>query len=253
MAFAFLATDTPFGFAHRGGVGGGPENTEAAFAHAVDLGFDYLETDVHATADGVLVAFHDDELERVAGLPGGIEDYPWSRLADVRLAGDHPIPRLADLLARFPSARFNIDPKADAAVPLLIDTIREYEALDRVCIGSFSDDRIARVRAALGPALCTAPGPKGVARVLDAAVRGGRWRPPYGCLQIPARGYRIPLDSGWLIGRVKRLGLQVHFWTINDEAEMARLLDRGADALITDETARLRTVLMARGQWPDRG
>ena len=250
MGYAYLETDTPFGFAHRGGHGAGPENTEAAFAHALSLGYRYLETDVHRSADGVLVAFHDAELERVAGLPGEISDYSWDRLSEVRLDGDHPIPRLDELLARFPDARFNIDPKADDTVDPLVEIIREYEAIDRVCIGSFSDDRIARAVDALGPALCTSAGPRGFLGVLQAAIRGSRWRPPYGCVQIPTSALRVPFDSAWLVSRIQRLGLQVHFWTINDEAEMARVLDNGADAVITDETALLKEVLVGRGQWP---
>lgn len=249
MAWSFLDVETPFGLAHRGGNGPAPENTVAAFTRATELGYRYLETDVHRTADGVLVAFHDDELERVAGLPGQISDYSWDRLSEVRLEGEHPIPRLSDLLETFPDARFNIDPKADDAVDPLIEIISRYGALPRVCIGSFSEDRISRMRAALGPELCTSPGPLGVVKVLVAAILGLSWTPPYGCLQIPTSNYRIPLDSAWLIGRVKRLGLQVHFWTINDEAEMRRLLDRGADAVITDETEVLKRVLQDLGAW----
>ncbi|MEM9654029.1 MAG: glycerophosphodiester phosphodiesterase [Actinomycetota bacterium] len=250
MAWSFLDVETPFGFAHRGGNGPAPENTLAAFARATELGYRYLETDVHRTADGVLVAFHDDGLERVAGLPGRISDYDWDRLSEVRLDGEHSIPRLVDLLETFPDARFNIDPKADDAVDPLIQIIRDFNALPRVCIGSFSEGRIGRVRAALGAELCTSPGPLGVVKVLIAAILGLPWTPPYGCLQIPTANYGVPFDSAWLIGRVKRLGIQVHFWTINDEAEMHRLFDRGADALITDEIELLNQVLRERGAPP---
>jgi glycerophosphoryl diester phosphodiesterase len=249
MAWSFLDVDPPFGFAHRGGNGPAPENTVAAFSRATELGYRYLETDVHRTADGVLVAFHDDELERVAGLPGQISDYGWDRLSEVRLDGEHPIPRLTDLLEAFPDARFNIDPKADDAVDPLIEIIRSFDAVSRVCIGSFSDSRIERVQTAFGPELCTSPGPKGVVKVLIAAILGLPWKPPYACVQIPVANYRIPLDSAWLIGRVQKLGLQVHYWTINDRSEMIRLLDRGADAIITDETEVLKQVLEERGQW----
>ncbi len=249
MTWTYLDGEPPFGFAHRGGKGPAPENTVAAFANAVALGYRFLETDVHATADGVLVAFHDDQLERVAGLPGGISDYDWSRLSEVRLDGDHGIPRMSDLLERFPDSRFNIDPKADNAVDLLIETIREFDATERVCIGSFSESRITRVRTALGPGLCTSPGPTGVAKVLAAAFVAPWWKPPYGCVQIPVKGAGIPMDSALLIKRLHRLGLQVHFWTINDADQMNRLLDNGADAIITDEIELLKEVLQSRDQW----
>jgi glycerophosphoryl diester phosphodiesterase len=249
MAWTYLDTNRPFGFAHRGGAGSAPENTQAAFEHAVGLGYRYLETDVHRTADGVLVAFHDGDLERVAGIPGAIGDYDWGRLSEVRLDGDHPIPRLSDLLEAFPDARFNIDPKADDAVDPLIATIREFDAVHRVCVGSFSDRRIARVQQALGPELCTSPGPFGVLKVIASALLGGRLSVPYGCVQIPPRMQPIPslsgvpLDSPTLIRRIQDMGLQVHYWTINDESEMHRLLENGADAIITDEIEVLAKVL----------
>lgn len=251
MRWSYLDNPTPFGLAHQGGYDVAPGNTEAAFAHARSLGYLHLETDVHRTSDGVLVAFHDDELEKLLGLPGAIEDYTWDELSEIRIDGEHPIPLMADLLARFPEGRFNIDPKQDDAVEPLIAVIREADAVDRVCVGSFSDDRIRRVREALGPGLCTSPGPVGVVKVLAAALVWPRWKPPYACLQIPTRRYRIPLDLGFLIRRVHALGVQVHYWTINDEAEMRRLLDLGADAIITDEVTRLKRVLTDRGVWPD--
>jgi len=247
MRWPFLDVDPPFGIAHRGGVGAAPENTEAAFAHARELGYRYLETDVHLTSDGELVAFHDGELERVAGLPGHIGDHTWSELSGIELEGGHHIPRLVDLLDTFPDARFNIDPKTDDAVQPLVDVIRACGAIGRVCIGSFSDERIARVREALGPELCTSPGPRGVAKILLAAVFRPGWRPPNGCVQIPPSAWGLPLTSPWFIRRVHRLGLQVHYWTVNDRDEMNRLLDRGADAIITDETEVLRDVLTQRG------
>lgn len=239
MSWSFLDVDTPFGMAHRGGRGPAPENTEAAFARALDLGYHHLETDVHLSADRVVVAFHDAEL----GSGRRIADLTWDELSQIDLGGGHRIPRLVDLLCRFPDARFNIDPKVDEVVDPLIEIIASHQAADRVCIGSFSEERITRVRRALGPRLCTSPGPGGMVKVLLAALMWPGWRPPYGCLQIPPRAYGVPLANRWLIGRFHRLGLQVHFWTINDRLEMERLLDRGADALISDEIDVLAEVL----------
>jgi glycerophosphoryl diester phosphodiesterase len=246
MAWSYLDTDVPFGMAHRGGSSGGPENTVAAFRRATELGYRHLETDVHATSDGVLVAFHDDDLQRVAGLPGGIGDYRWDRLAEIELADGHRIPTMDELLTTFPDARFNIDPKSDQAVDPLIELIGRHGAVGRVCIGSFSESRISRVRHALGPELCTSPGPGGLARVLAAAYLSTQWSPPYGCLQIPIRARGIQFDRPALIARFQQLGLQVHFWTINERSEMERLLDAGADAIISDELEILNEVLAAR-------
>ncbi len=249
MDRSFLDFPTPFGMAHRGGGNSAPENTVGAFSHAVDLGYRYLETDVLPTADGVLVAFHDDDLERVTGLQGRISDYRWAELSEVRIEGIHGIPRLDALFELFPDARFNVDPKADDAVDLLVEVIRANDAVDRVCIGSFSEDRVKRARAAFGSRLCTSPGPLGLVQTFTAALLWPRWQPPYGCVQMPTRRYGVPLTGRWLIRRLQRLGLQVHYWTINTEAEMIDLLDRGADAIITDETELLKRVLEDRGQW----
>ena len=111
----YLDHPGPLPFAHRGGASEWPENTMPAFQHAVALGYRYLETDVHATADGVLVAFHDDVLDRVTDRTGVIAALPWSDVRRARVAGE-PIPLLDDLLGTWPEVRVNIDPKQDAAV-----------------------------------------------------------------------------------------------------------------------------------------
>lgn len=246
MRWAYLDVEIPFGMAHRGGRGIAPENTEAAFAHARSLGYLHLETDVHRSADGVLVAFHDGELGRVGGRPGQIAELTWDELRQIDLGGGHHIPRLTDLLDAFPDARFNIDPKADDAVDLLVDAIRSRDAVDRVCIGSFSEARVQRAREALGPDLCTSPGPGGLVKVLAAAILWPRWQPPYGCIQIPTQANGLSLSGRWLIGRLHAMGLQVHYWTINERDDMIRLLDNGADAIISDEIEMLAQVLQER-------
>ena len=132
----------PIGLAHRGGAlhpdNLGIENTLAAFATAVRLGFRYLETDVHATSDGTVVAFHDEDLDRVTDRTGAIADLPWREVAAARVGGSHPVPTLDELLDGFPTARINIDIKAPGAVAPLWETIRAHAAYDRVCVGSFS-------------------------------------------------------------------------------------------------------------------
>jgi glycerophosphoryl diester phosphodiesterase len=250
----FLDHPGPIPFAHRGGVEVHPENTMAAFAAAVELGYRYLETDVHVTADGVLIAFHDDRLERVTDGRGYVAELPWAEVRRARVAGREPIVEFAELLAAFPDARFNVDPKHDPAVPVLIRTIRDADAAERVCIGSFSDARMAEIREALGPAICTALGPWEI-----AALRAGAWgarpllamlrRRPGRCVQVPRRGRHLPIVEPRLIEAAHDLGLPVHVWTINDATEMARLLDLGVDGIMSDVPGVLRDVLVARGQW----
>src|SRR5690242_6649092 len=122
-AWPFLDWPGPLAFAHRGGASEAPENTLPAFEHAIRLGFTYLETDVHATADGQLVAFHDDHLDRVTDASGAIASLPWSVVQRARVDGREPIPLLEDLLGAFPDARVNIDPKHDDAVEPLAEVL----------------------------------------------------------------------------------------------------------------------------------
>lgn len=250
--YPFLDHDGPIPFAHRGGATGGIENSLAAFQLAVDLGYRYLETDVHATADGALLAFHDRSLNRVTDGTGRIARLTLDEVRRSRIGGREAIPLLEDLLGAFPGVRFNIDAKAQPAVAPLIDAVRRTGAQDRVCIASFSDRRLAMVRAALGPEVATAFGPRGVA-ALRAATRipslARAVSADVPCLQIPVRVGTLRLVTPELLRIAHGLGLRVHVWTIDDPTAMAALLDLGVDGIMTDEPAVLRDVLSARGQW----
>ena len=141
-----------------------------AFRHAVDLGYTHVETDVHATADGVAVAFHDDSLDRVTDGRGVVGDLSWSQVRRALVAGTDPILRLDELLEALPDTRINIDPKSDAAVGPLVEVLRRTGAVERVCVCSFSDRRTRQVRDAIGAALCVGAGPRGIARLLAASA-----------------------------------------------------------------------------------
>src|SRR5699024_9950348 len=135
----------PLAIAHRGGAGYGPnlglENTAHAFRNAVDLGYRYLETDVHASLDGEVFAFHDDTLLRLTGVHGAINAVPAQTVRSVRVAGSEPIPLFADLLIEHPRARFNVDVKDDAAVEPTLEVLATSGAYERVCLASFSHQR----------------------------------------------------------------------------------------------------------------
>ena len=168
--FAFLDHPGPIAFAHRGGAAERPENTWASFSHARSLGYRYMETDVHATADGVVAVIHDPSLDRVTDRPGTVADLPWAEVAKARIDGREPIPRLDELLATWPELRWNIDAKHEAVVAPLVETLRRAGALERVCVTSFSDPRLTRVRAAGGATLCTSTGPRAIAALRLASV-----------------------------------------------------------------------------------
>src|SRR5690349_10518079 len=125
--------------AHRGFSLDGLENTMTAFAAAVDLGLHYVETDVHATRDGVVVAFHDTVLDRVSDHRGAIADLTWADLRTVRVGGAEVVPRLADLLGAWPDLRVNIDVKDWPAITPVADVLRAGDAVERVCVASFDD------------------------------------------------------------------------------------------------------------------
>ena len=255
MQWAFLDHPVPFGIAHQGGTDVAPGNTEASFQHVVSLGYRYIETDVQATSDGVLVVFHNKNLGPTTGTKDRISNQSWAQLSDLRIEGEHPIPGFEDMIERFPAVRFNVEPKTDEAVGPLIELIRRRGIEDRICVGSFSDRRLARMRHGLGPtAVCSSPGPKGVMRVLSSALVGAsKTSLPYGALQIPPSYFGLSLSRKRLINNIHLLGLQVHCWTINDEATMNRLFDNGVDAIMSDRITLLRDVLEARGQWLQEG
>src|SRR6266545_814954 len=220
--YAYLDTPTPIAFAHRGGAALAGENTMAAFARAVELGYRYIETDTHATADGVAVVFHDHTLARIAGRPGRIRQLPWAELSRVRVDGQPVVPRLSG-------------------------------ALDRVLLASFSDARTARMRAVLGPGVATSLGSRGAAQ-LWAASRAGRGAARLAtrvaAAQVPYRQGPVRVVDERFVRYAHGLGLQVHVWTVDAPDRMNELLDLGVDGIMTDRIDVLREVYTARGCWP---
>lgn len=241
----YLEWDGPIPFAHRGGASDVPENTMPAFQYAIDAGYRYVETDVQVTADGILVAFHDDDLSRTCGRPGRISDLPWSEVKTALVDGTAPIPLLEDMLGTWPELRVNIDCKTNTAEDALVTTLVRCAALDRVCVGAFSDRRMKRLTARLGDRLCTALSPGGV-----VALRFGRpRRPAANAAQVPVQQGPITVVNERFVRRAHALGIKVHVWTIDEPAEMHRLLDLGVDGIMTDRPQVLRGVFEQRGAW----
>jgi glycerophosphoryl diester phosphodiesterase len=254
--FAFLDHPGPLAFAHRGGALEAPENTWTSFTRAHDLGFHFMETDVHASRDGVVAAIHDPDLERVSDRQGVVRDMCWKDLAEVRLNSDEPIPRLDELIAAWPEVRWNIDAKHDSVVGPLIETVHRTAAHDRICITSFSDRRLRRIRRALGGRVCTALGPAAITALRVASLvpervteRSGSSFAAFGAAQVPIRQGRIPVVDRRFIDTAHRFGLQVHVWTVDDSVTMSRLLDLGVDGIMTDRPAALKELLAQRGDW----
>ncbi|MFT4165588.1 MAG: glycerophosphodiester phosphodiesterase family protein [Microlunatus sp.] len=246
-------------FAHRGGARYTPnigrENSRYAFEQAARLGYRYLETDVHATRDGVLVAFHDEHLDRVTDATGLIAELPYEVVSRARINGIDPIPTLAELFEAFPTARFNIDAKSAPAVEELARVIAEHDAYDRVCVSSFGIRRLHRLRRLLGNRAASAASSAGISincftpwltAVLDS---------PAPVLQMPADrrvfGIQLELLTDRLLQTAHQHGKQVHIWTIDDEPELERLIDAGVDGIFTDRPDTLKSVLMRRNRWTE--
>lgn len=258
--FSFFDASGPIGLAHRGGTlyapNEGIENSLRAFRHALALGYRHLETDVHATADGQVVAFHDPRLDRVTDATGAVADLPYAAVAEARIGGTEPIPTLAELLEELPEASLNIDIKADSALEPTLELLRRMDALDRVCLASFSDKRIRAVRRRLGGRVATSAGQReiGLLKVTPAFL--ARWlHTEAPALQVPARhlvrGRRVTVVTAGFVDLAHRLGKHVHVWFHSWDGETAeelhRLLDLGVDGIVSDRIDVLAEVLAERG------
>ncbi|WP_438316043.1 glycerophosphodiester phosphodiesterase [Streptomyces sp. HUAS TT3] len=246
----YLDHPAPIAFAHRGGAADGMENTAAAFRRAAEAGYRYFETDVHATADGKLVAFHDATLDRVTDGRGRIREQQWKALRQVRVGGSEPLALFEDLLEEFPDARWNVDIKAESALYPLVNLIARAQVWDRVCVGSFSESRVARAHKVAGPRLATSYGVRGILGLrlrsfaIPAALRAGAV-----AAQVPETQGGIRVVDRRFVRAAHARGLQVHVWTVNDPERMEALLDLGVDGIMTDRIDILRTVLERRGAW----
>ncbi|MEU5281334.1 glycerophosphodiester phosphodiesterase [Streptomyces asoensis] len=246
----YLDHPGPIPFAHRGGSADGLENTTAQFRRAVEAGYRYIETDVHATRDGKLVAFHDATLDRVTDGAGRIADLLWSDVRHARVAGEEPVPLFEELLETFPEVRWNVDLKAEPALHPLLNLIARTRAWDRVCVGSFSEARVVRAQRLAGPRLATSYGTRGVLNLrlrswgIPAALRRSAV-----AAQVPEAHAGVQVVDARFVRAAHERGLQVHVWTINDADRMHRLLDLGVDGIMTDHIDTLREVMEDRGVW----
>lgn len=246
--------------AHRGG-GAHPdlvmrENTMAAFEHAAALGYRYLETDVHLTSDGVLVALHDALLDRVCDLSGPVEGYAYADLTAARIGGREPIATLAELLEAFPDCRFNIDIKAPAAAEPLARLIGSMGAQARVCVASFEHDSIRRFRKLTGAQVATASSRReSIAFLLapSAALARRVAAAGFQVLQLPRTRAGLPVVTAGVVRRAHAAGVHVHVWTVDEPQHIRRMIEAGVDGIFTDRTDVLKDVLVRQGRWRDGG
>lgn len=248
--FGFLQHAGPIAVAHRGGMAEAAENSIEAFAKTVDLGYRYIETDVRATADGKLYTWH--------GPPDREHDESPLDLRSLPSKEGASLPLLADVLRAFPDVKFCIDPKHWLAVEPLVAVIAKAKAVKRVCIGSFSEARILAVKQGLwertGEEVCTAMGPRGILGLYARSmlIPWCAWRSSYPSVLPPLNQFGLSVTTRRFIRAAHKGGVKVIPWTVNERADMIRLLDYGVDGIITDFPSRLKEVLVERGQWVER-
>ncbi|MDR6939967.1 glycerophosphodiester phosphodiesterase [Arcanobacterium hippocoleae] len=245
--------EKPIVLAHRAGGNEAPENSFAAFMKMEQLGFSYIETDAHATKDGVVILFHDPVLDRTTNGHGMVSNYTWEELTDVHdESGNSPV-RLDEVLARFPDLILNIDAKNFKVVRPLARVIREKNALRRVSLSSFNETRLKMLRRML-PGVVTSLGqgamallllqsklPRRLQKFVDRLVPGVAQGAQ--AIQVPCVFAKINIVTPQLIDLCHRRGQAVHVWTVNEADEMLRLLKMGVDAIITDEPSLARRVI----------
>jgi glycerophosphoryl diester phosphodiesterase len=256
---AFLSHEHPIRFAHRGSRVLWPQNTMTAFQGAVDLGFRYLETDVHLSADGRVVVFHDDHLEDLTDGVGKVWEHDWAQLsrldAAYRFDPDHGhplrgtgigIPLLEEVVTEFPDVLLNLDLKQpEIEVPVAAE-ISRLGIEERVLVASFHDDRIRRFRAVSRGRVATSAGPRETASALTLSLIGAEPRGEADAYQVPRRAGPLRVAGARFVAAAHRAGKQVHVWTVDDPAEMHRLLDLGVDGIVTDRPEVLNEVLAGR-------
>jgi glycerophosphoryl diester phosphodiesterase len=246
--------------AHRGGRGLRPENTLCAFDHAVSLGCDVIETDIHMSRDGRIVVIHDERVDRTCDGEGAVHDYSLTELARLdagyRWTQDGRsfpfrgkgirVPTLEEAFRSFPDMRFNIDIKKryPAVETKLGSLIRRCGMEEQVTVASFSSRNLKAFRK-LFSGTQTSAGRSEVLRllILHRFRMLRRYRGSIRCIQVPERSGGIRIVTPSLTGVLHRLGIAVHVWTVNETADMQRLISMEVDGIITDYPDRLARVL----------
>jgi glycerophosphoryl diester phosphodiesterase len=248
-------------FAHRGAAAERPENTLASFRRALELGADALETDVHLTADGEIVAAHDEDGARMTGVARALRSATLAEIQSwdagygfVDARGNRPfqgqgyrIPSLHELLTELPATRLNVDLKTEepALVERFIAIVREHAAEERVIAASFFRSTLVHLRRR---------GWRGESSLSQTEFLRCWLIPNWIERRAPATRAQIPTHAGPLkfatartLKKLRQLGLQVDYWTINDRNEAVRLVALGVDGIMTDDPARIVPAVRAAG------
>jgi len=251
----FLPGPRPRRIAHRGLATDGAENTLRAFEDALRAGADMLETDTRATRDGLALAVHDEDLQRLTGDPRRIDELSAHDAGSVRLAGGEPLAMLEDVLGTFRDVPVNIDIKASSAIGPAVAAISRTRSADRVCVAGFDGTvvrrTIATLHAATGVTAVRSPSRGVIGRFLALrAVEAPqpvitRLLAPYGALQVPESHRGVPIVTAANVAAAHRAGCEVHVWTVDEPRTMRDLLVKGVDGIITNRVDLLSELLDA--------
>jgi glycerophosphoryl diester phosphodiesterase len=266
-------------FAHQGGAFEGPSSTLFAIGQAIEVGATAIELDVHATKDRHIVVCHDETVDRTTNHQGEICEFTLAELREMDNAfwfipGDAATPgqpaeaypyrgrapherafgiaTLEEVARAFPSIPLNMDikrtaPEVEPYEDLLASTLRNLELQDRVVVASFSDVAIQSFRS-IAPEFLTSAATDETAQFYFAVAAGAKPEPLEGvALQVPASFGEIEVVTPAFVQAAHDQGVAVHVWTINDTAEMERLIDLGVDGIISDTPTSLVAVLAQRG------
>ena len=255
----FLSLEHPIRLAHRGSRVLWPENTMKAFHGAVALGYRYIETDVRVSRDGHVMVFHDETLERTTNGYGKVIERTLDELRELDAGhtfdpdNGYPmrgrgvgISTLHEVFAEFPEVHFNLDLKGPGLEWTVADIIKAAGREESTLIGSFYDHRSVKFRRVTRRAVATSAGPAATVAMWLASRLGRHVSRPVVAYQIPFDYRSLPIDEKY-IDAIHNANAQVHFWTVNEAADMIRLLDMGADGLVTDRPDVLNEVLRDRG------
>lgn len=252
-----LQFDRPIVLAHRGGSHLAPEHTMIAFEKALDLGVDGFEVDIRLTKDEEIVVLHDDTIERTSDGVGFVKDFTLDELKEFNfgyqfedLDGQFPyrekkaeIVTLRELFEKFPNTYINIDIKdgPDTYEGSLMPSklwrlIEEYNAENRIVVTSFYSEQVDRFNLYAQNRVALGAGEADVRKAFTAFTSqfGHLYHPRVDVFQIPTKSGVISLDSSKFITFLSKLNIPVHYWTINDTEAMRRLIENGAQGIVTD-------------------
>ena len=236
--------------AHRGASLVATENSFESFRKAFDLGYRVIETDIHSSKDGTAYIFHDNTLERLTGENLKISDLKDVDIDSLKVNKSSIIPRLSNVFEEFPEGLFNLDAKTWEATIPITNTVKKMACSSRVCIGSFNDKRIDAIIRELGVETCHSMGTSNVFKFYLGAQLGIKQNFTAQCIQLPIKQFGISLITQKILRHARKLGIKIHFWTINNSGLIQKLLELDVDGIMTDDCILLKTIMEKKHKWP---